>query len=133
MVKYLSFLHNSSFALRYFLNVNGKATVGNTPLVIIMVFLCPLYKAEMVGTIWGLPDLTWVGAKTYYLYYMTIPQIHIKTIPVMECVPCTGQWYTGIWFSYNLRKSKNLWFQFFRISVIWLTTSGNQRTSGSGF
>jgi len=27
MVKYLSF-HNSSFALRYFLNVNGKA---NTP------------------------------------------------------------------------------------------------------
>jgi hypothetical protein len=30
MVKYLNF-HNSSFALRYFLNVNGKATMWNTP------------------------------------------------------------------------------------------------------
>jgi len=30
MVKYLSF-HNSSFALRYFYNVNGKATSWHTP------------------------------------------------------------------------------------------------------
>jgi hypothetical protein len=33
MVKYLSF-HNSSFALRYFFNVNGKATMWHTPLFI---------------------------------------------------------------------------------------------------
>jgi len=36
MVKYLSF-HNSSFALRYFFNVNGKARAshsGDTPLVV---------------------------------------------------------------------------------------------------
>jgi hypothetical protein len=32
LVKYLSF-HNSSFALRYFLNINGKATMCDTPLV----------------------------------------------------------------------------------------------------
>jgi hypothetical protein len=32
MVKYLSF-HNSSFALRYFFNVNGKATVVTHPFV----------------------------------------------------------------------------------------------------
>jgi hypothetical protein len=32
MVKYLNF-HNSSFAFKYFFNVNGKATVGDTPLV----------------------------------------------------------------------------------------------------
>jgi hypothetical protein len=30
MVKYLSF-HNSSFALKYFLMENGKATVPHTP------------------------------------------------------------------------------------------------------
>jgi len=33
MVKYLSF-HNSSFALRYFYNANGKVTVWHTPLLI---------------------------------------------------------------------------------------------------
>jgi len=31
MVKYLNFHNSSSFALRYFLNVNGKVTVWHTP------------------------------------------------------------------------------------------------------
>jgi hypothetical protein len=33
MVKYLNFHNSSSFALRYFFNVNGKAIVWHTPLL----------------------------------------------------------------------------------------------------
>jgi hypothetical protein len=46
MVKYLSFHNSSSFALRYFFNVNGKAIVRVTrPLIInTRLILCKMYK-----------------------------------------------------------------------------------------
>jgi hypothetical protein len=47
MVKYLSF-HNSSFALRYFFNVNGKASVTHLVLLLCKheAFVAPLKKGQ---------------------------------------------------------------------------------------
>ncbi len=66
MVKYLSF-HNSSFALKYFFNVNGKAKVWHT-----LCFVCVSSNVAIIlwvlwwSTKWGYPR-EWGHALDIYL------------------------------------------------------------------
>jgi hypothetical protein len=63
MVKYLNF-HNYSFALRYFFNVNGKATQCDTPLVFNTKLVVPDMKVltPFLHTYWLLvPPLALIG------------------------------------------------------------------------
>ncbi len=51
MVKYLSF-YNSSFALRYFVNLNGKAIPPCRIVIVVAIFLCTV-KFKRFGLYWN--------------------------------------------------------------------------------
>jgi hypothetical protein len=75
MVKYLNF-HNSSFALRYLFNVNGKATVWDTPCFVCLFVTARSskpwgFKIWVMPSEWGVPLIINPSVSRRHLFLKT--------------------------------------------------------------